>query len=89
MGRMLWNFAEIYGALDKAHGAEQVTDVGKLAVRVGALALGTGAPIFAAKKVLDEAGVRADATEEADRGTSDARRRRRTRRAATAQEQGI
>jgi 3-deoxy-D-manno-octulosonic-acid transferase len=35
-GPHVWNFAEIYGALDKAHGAEQVTDVGKLAVRVGA-----------------------------------------------------
>jgi 3-deoxy-D-manno-octulosonic-acid transferase len=30
------NFAEIYSALDSAHGAEQVTDFGKLAVRVGA-----------------------------------------------------
>jgi 3-deoxy-D-manno-octulosonic-acid transferase len=35
-GPHIWNFAEIYGALDKAHGAEQVTDVGKLAVRMGA-----------------------------------------------------
>jgi 3-deoxy-D-manno-octulosonic-acid transferase len=34
-GPNVWNFAEIYGALDKSHGAEQVTDVGKLAVRVG------------------------------------------------------
>src|SRR5262245_58522870 len=34
-GPHVWNFAEIYGALDKSHGAEQVTDVGKLAVRVG------------------------------------------------------
>jgi 3-deoxy-D-manno-octulosonic-acid transferase len=30
------NFAEIYAALDHAHGAEEVTDVGRLAVRVGA-----------------------------------------------------
>ncbi len=30
------NFAEIYSALDQSHGAEQVTDVGKLAVRIGA-----------------------------------------------------
>jgi 3-deoxy-D-manno-octulosonic-acid transferase len=30
------NFAEIYAALDDAHGAEQVNDVGRLAVRVGA-----------------------------------------------------
>jgi 3-deoxy-D-manno-octulosonic-acid transferase len=36
-GPHVWNFAEIYEALDKAHGAEQVTDVGRLAVRVGAL----------------------------------------------------
>jgi len=35
-GPHVWNFAEIYAALDKAHGAEQVADVGKLAVRVGA-----------------------------------------------------
>jgi len=35
-GPHVWNFAEIYAALDKVHGAEQVTDVGKLAVRVGA-----------------------------------------------------
>jgi 3-deoxy-D-manno-octulosonic-acid transferase len=35
-GPHIWNFAEIYGALDKARGAEQVSDVGKLAVRVGA-----------------------------------------------------
>jgi 3-deoxy-D-manno-octulosonic-acid transferase len=35
-GPHIWNFAEIYAALDKAHGAEQVADVGKLAVRVGA-----------------------------------------------------
>ena len=35
-GPHVWNFAEIYDALDAAHGAEQVTDVGKLAVRVGA-----------------------------------------------------
>jgi len=30
------NFADIYAALDSARGAEQVTDAGKLAVRVGA-----------------------------------------------------
>jgi 3-deoxy-D-manno-octulosonic-acid transferase len=35
-GPHVWNFGEIYAALDAAHGAEQVTDVGKLAVRVGA-----------------------------------------------------
>ena len=35
-GPHVWNFAEIYEALDKSHGAEQVADVGKLTVRVGA-----------------------------------------------------
>jgi 3-deoxy-D-manno-octulosonic-acid transferase len=35
-GPHVWNFAEIYEALDKSHGAEQVTDVGKLTVKVGA-----------------------------------------------------
>ncbi len=35
-GPHVWNFAEIYQALDAAHGAEQVADVGRLAVRVGA-----------------------------------------------------
>jgi 3-deoxy-D-manno-octulosonic-acid transferase len=35
-GPHVWNFAEIYAALDKAHGADLVSDVGKLAVRVGA-----------------------------------------------------
>ena len=36
-GPHVWNFAEIYGALDAAHGADVVADVGKLAVRLGAL----------------------------------------------------
>jgi 3-deoxy-D-manno-octulosonic-acid transferase len=35
-GPHVWNFADIYAELDKAHGAEQVSDVGKLAGRVGA-----------------------------------------------------
>jgi 3-deoxy-D-manno-octulosonic-acid transferase len=35
-GPHVWNFAEIYSALDAAHGAEQVTDVVKLAGRIGA-----------------------------------------------------
>lgn len=35
-GPQVWNFTEIYAALDSAHAAELVSDVGKLAVRVGA-----------------------------------------------------
>src|SRR6185437_16240910 len=35
-GPHVWNFAEIYAALDAAGGAELVTDTGKLTVRVGA-----------------------------------------------------
>ena len=36
-GPHVWNFAEIYEALDAARGAELIPDVGKLTVRVGAL----------------------------------------------------
>jgi 3-deoxy-D-manno-octulosonic-acid transferase len=36
-GPHVWNFSEIYTALDAAHGADVVADVGKLAVRLGAL----------------------------------------------------
>jgi len=36
-GPHVWNFAEIYDALDAARGAELIADVGKLTVRVGAL----------------------------------------------------
>jgi 3-deoxy-D-manno-octulosonic-acid transferase len=36
-GPHVWNFAEIYTALDAARGAEQISDVGRLTVRVGAL----------------------------------------------------
>lgn len=35
-GPHVWNFAEIYAALDAARGAEEVPDAGKLAVRIGA-----------------------------------------------------
>jgi 3-deoxy-D-manno-octulosonic-acid transferase len=35
-GPHVWNFAEIYSALDAAGGAEQVSDAGKLAIRVRA-----------------------------------------------------
>jgi 3-deoxy-D-manno-octulosonic-acid transferase len=36
-GPHIWNFSEIYGALDAAHGADVVADVGRLTVRLGAL----------------------------------------------------
>jgi 3-deoxy-D-manno-octulosonic-acid transferase len=36
-GPHVWNFSEIYEALDAEHGAEQIADVGRLTVRVGAL----------------------------------------------------
>jgi 3-deoxy-D-manno-octulosonic-acid transferase len=35
-GPHVFNFAEIYAALDKGGGAEEVTDSGKLTVRIGA-----------------------------------------------------
>src|SRR5262249_50671005 len=35
-GPNVWNFAEIYAALDKAHGAEEVSDAERLALRAGA-----------------------------------------------------
>ena len=36
-GPHVWNFAEIYAALDKSGGAEQVADASKLPLRIGAL----------------------------------------------------
>ncbi len=39
-GPNVWNFAEIYSALDAVHGAEQVTDVGKLVGAHGRVAQG-------------------------------------------------
>ena len=35
-GPHVWNFTEIYSALDEARGAEEVLDVNRLAVRIGA-----------------------------------------------------
>jgi len=35
-GPHVWNFSEIYLALDEARGAEEILDVNKLAVRIGA-----------------------------------------------------
>jgi 3-deoxy-D-manno-octulosonic-acid transferase len=34
-GPHVWNFADIYAALDEARGAEEVGDAGRLAVRIG------------------------------------------------------
>jgi 3-deoxy-D-manno-octulosonic-acid transferase len=42
-GPNVWNFVEIYAALDKAGGAEGVTDVGKLVERMAALLENTDA----------------------------------------------
>jgi len=35
-GPHVWNFSEIYSALDEARGAEEILDVNRLAVRIGA-----------------------------------------------------
>src|SRR5262249_43072860 len=35
-GPHVWNFTEIYAALDSAHGAEEISDVNELTVRFGA-----------------------------------------------------
>jgi 3-deoxy-D-manno-octulosonic-acid transferase len=43
-GPHVWNFAEIYAALDAAHGAEQVTDEAALAARLGAWFTNPAAP---------------------------------------------
>jgi len=48
-GPHVFNFAEIYAALDKGGGAEEVTDAGKLTVRIGAWLKDTEAR----KKVAD------------------------------------
>ena len=36
-GPHVWNFAEIYAALDQAHGAEPVADASKLTAALGAM----------------------------------------------------
>jgi 3-deoxy-D-manno-octulosonic-acid transferase len=73
--------AEIYAMLDEAHGAEQVSDVGKLAVRVGALLKDPEqrtAMITAARKALATLGGALDRTLAAlDPYLVDARRERR------------
>jgi 3-deoxy-D-manno-octulosonic-acid transferase len=42
-GPNVWNFAEIYAALDDAKGSELISDAGRLTVRVGALLKDAGA----------------------------------------------
>ena len=42
-GPHVWNFGEIYTALDAAGGAELVTDVGKMTVRIGSWLKDAGA----------------------------------------------
>ena len=56
-GPHVWNFAEIYAALDAAHGAELVADVGRLTVRVGALLTDArSAPRSAARRARPSSG---------------------------------
>ena len=42
-GPHVWNFAEIYAALDQSHGAQEVSDAGKLASQLGAWLSDAGA----------------------------------------------
>ena len=51
-GPHVWNFTEIYSALDEAHGAEEVLDVNKLAVRIGSWLTDA-----AARKAVADAGL--------------------------------
>jgi 3-deoxy-D-manno-octulosonic-acid transferase len=64
-GPNVWNFAEIYEALDAARGAELITDVGKLTVRVGALLTDSDQRSImtsAARTILDRLGGALDRT---------------------------
>jgi 3-deoxy-D-manno-octulosonic-acid transferase len=64
-GPHVWNFAEIYAALDRSRGAEQVADAGKLAVRVGAWLKDVGernAVVAAARETVDTLGGALDRT---------------------------
>jgi 3-deoxy-D-manno-octulosonic-acid transferase len=53
-GPHVGNFAEIYSALDAAGGAEEISDAGKLAVRIGAWLKDADT-----RKTVAEAGLRA------------------------------
>jgi 3-deoxy-D-manno-octulosonic-acid transferase len=64
-GPHVWNFAEIYGVLDAAGGAEQVTDLGKLVVRIGALLRDTDARaslVAAGRETVNQLGGARDRT---------------------------
>jgi 3-deoxy-D-manno-octulosonic-acid transferase len=64
-GPHVWNFAEIYSALDAARGAESISDVGKLTVRVGALLTDAGeraAIVGAARQTVEKLGGALDRT---------------------------
>jgi 3-deoxy-D-manno-octulosonic-acid transferase len=64
-GPHVWNFAEIYSGLDAARGAELITDVGKLTVRVGALLTdgkARAAICSAARETVDRLGGALDRT---------------------------
>ena len=64
-GPHVWNFAEIYEALDAARGAEEIADVGRLTVRVGALltdATERAAITGAARATVDRLGGALDRT---------------------------
>ena len=64
-GPHVWNFAEVYHALDEAHGAEQITDARKLMVRVGAWltdAQARRSVAEAAARTVDELGGALDRT---------------------------
>jgi 3-deoxy-D-manno-octulosonic-acid transferase len=56
-GPNVWNFAEIYAALDKAHGAELIADKDALTARVAEWLINPGA-----RKAVFEAGTRTVAT---------------------------
>ncbi len=58
-GPHVWNFAELYEALDSARGAEQITEVGGLTARIDALltdATARAAITGAARKTVDQLG---------------------------------
>lgn len=64
-GPHVWNFGEIYAALDASHGAEEVADAGRLALRVGALlkdAGGRARTVAAARTTVDKLGGALDRT---------------------------